>query len=189
MTVQFPFPRLTKLAPTPRWSLPPAADHERTPRAPTITPDGLAAAPPPWGVCDIILVAERQRGVTHKFFHDWRFEAILTAGEPELGTVLARRPIPPNRRQTAAAVLAPIAVVLQCRAGAPNPQTPGRETFAWTLPTNRAVPDPNQPLVLALTQLRQQLRDAGWQPEGASPSRYHKPAPLGSVAGAAPALA
>ncbi|HET7094647.1 MAG TPA: hypothetical protein VFI22_14240, partial [Thermomicrobiales bacterium] len=65
------------------------------------------------------------------------------------------------------------------------PEAPLRETFAWTTPAPGAAAEPNQPLVLALARLRQQLCDAGWRPSAASATRYHKPAPPGHATGAA----
>jgi hypothetical protein len=192
MTFHLPIPHLTKLPPTPHWSmpsaLPPPLGHAAalTPRVGTAA--GLAAVPAPWGVCEIVLAAERTPGATHKFFHDWRFEAVMRHGDPDPGTVLAASPIAPTRRQTVAAVAAPVALVAQFGADAANPRAPLRATFTWTLPPNQADPDPTQPLVLALSWLRQQLGDAGWQPDDASATRYQKPAPAGHGAGETQAL-
>jgi hypothetical protein len=182
----FPTPRLMKLPPVPAWS----------PKALTARPAGLAAAtaspavtdvePAAWGICEIVLAADQGKGATHKFFHDWRFEAVMREGEPAPETVLALSPIAPRRSETVAAVTAPVSLIEQFHAAAPNPQTPFRATFAWTLPTNRAVPDPNQPLVFALERLRQRLREAGWQPEDAASPRYRKSAPAGQGVGRFP---
>lgn len=188
MAILFPTPHLTKLPPVPSWSMrplaPSSADLAPTPKRPVVMVAGLAATPAPWGTCEIVLVAERMRGATHKFFHDWRFEAVMRQGEPAPGTVLAAVSITP-RRQTVAGPIAPVSVALQDHAAAPNAETPLRETFAWTAPAHGVAPDLNQPLVLALARLRQQLRDAGWQPSAASATRYHKAAPDGRAAGAA----
>jgi hypothetical protein len=184
----FPFstPRLIKLRPVPAWSPKPLTPRSAGPAAaaasPVSTGAGRSADPASWGRCEIVLAADRTPGATHKFFHDWRFEAIMRQGEPEPGTVLAVSPITPRRSHMVAAA-DPVSLVEHFHAGAPNPQTPLRATFTWTLPPNHADRDPNQPLVLALTRLRQQLREAGWQPSAASATRYQKPAPAGPTAG------
>jgi hypothetical protein len=94
---------------------------------------------------------------------------------------LAVSPITP-RRSPMVAVADSVSLIEQFHAGTPNPPTPLRASFTWTLPPNQADRDPNQPLVLALTWLRQQLRKAGWQPSAASATCYHKPAPVGPAA-------
>jgi hypothetical protein len=147
---------------------------------------GLTGAPAAWGVCEIVLVAERGRGATHKFFHDWRFEAVMRHGDPEPGTVVAVSPITPRRRETVAAVAAPVSLLEQFHAGAPTPPAPLQATFTWTLPPNHADRDPDQPLVLALTRLRQQLREAGWQAEDEASPLYGKSATAGQAVGRFP---
>jgi hypothetical protein len=190
MTLHLPSPHLTKLPPTPHWSmpstLPPPRGQAVAPTPSAGTTARPAAVPAAWGTCEIVLVADRQAGVTHKFFHDWRFEAVLRRGEPEAGAILATQAIAPDRRSVAAG-RAPIAVALQFHADAPPFQAPGRETFAWTPLAADDAPDPQQPLVHALARLRQQLGDAGWQAADAAAVCYHKSAPVGPSAGDAPA--
>lgn len=46
-----------------------------------------------WEHTEILLVADRQRGSTHKFFHNWRVEVVAGAEQAAPGSVLVSIPM------------------------------------------------------------------------------------------------
>ena len=123
----------------------------------------------PWGDCEILLVAHRTRGATHKFFHDRRFEVVMSAGQPVAGTTLFA--VQPSPQEIAASGWRYELSMLEER---PSPLCPGRTVFSWRATNAPTTPDP---LAAALEQTRVWLGAAGWQQDPTHPTHYHLPRP------------
>ena len=119
----------------------------------------------PWGVCEVLLVAERTRGATHKFFGGWRFEAVMCSGRPEAGTALVSAPL-----ALAEAAAAGWRYDLRLEGERPDPSGGGKPVFSWAATTAPGTPDP---LAAALNQVRTWLAANGWEPDPQNPTRYH----------------
>ncbi len=126
---------------------------------------GAVALATPWGVCEVLLVADRSRGSTHASFGAWRMEAVMCSGRPEAGTVLVAVPLP-------AAGLAASGWRYEFRIEAeqPGPGAGGRPAFSWKAINAPATPDL---LVTASDQVRSWLVAHGWEQDPLNPARYH----------------
>ena len=129
------------------------------------TATGAADLPTPWGVCEVLLVADRSRGSTHASFGAWRMEAVMCSGQPEAGSVLVAVPLP-------AADLAASGRRCDVRIEAERPGlgAGGRPAFSWTAITAPATPGP---LATASDQVRSWLVAHGWEQDPLNPARYH----------------
>ena len=119
----------------------------------------------PWGVCEVLLVADRSRGATHKFFHTWRFEAVMCSGRPEAGTALVAVPLAPWDLAAAG-----WRYDLRLEGERPGPAGAGRAAFSWTATADPGTPDP---LAAALGRVRTWLEANDWEPDPLHPARYH----------------
>ena len=119
----------------------------------------------PWGVCEVLLVADRTRGATHKFFDAWRFEAVMCSGRPAAGTALVAVPLAP--RDLAAAGWR---YDLRLEGERPGPAGAGRAAFSWRAKTAPGTPDP---LAAALGQVRAWLAANDWEQDPQNPTRFH----------------
>ena len=127
-----------------------------------------AATPPeepadPWGVCDVLLVADRSHGATHKVFGAWRFEAVMRSGRPAAGSVLVAVPVVP-------ADLADSGWRYEFRIEPERPGDGGRPTFSWKATTTPATPDP---LAAAQDGVCAWLTAHGWEQDPQNRARYH----------------
>ena len=128
-------------------------------------PAVAAEANGPWGVCEVLLVADRSRGATHSFFEGWRFEVVMCSGRPTAGTALVAVPLAP--RDLAASGWRYEFRLEEERAGPPGV---GRPAFSWTATAAPGRPDP---LAAALGQARAWLAANGWEQDPLNPTRYH----------------
>ena len=119
----------------------------------------------PWGVCEVLLVAERSRGATHSFFGGWRFEAVMCSGRPEVGTALVAVPL--ATRDLAASGWR---YAFQLKEERPGTAGAGRAAFSWAATNAPGTPDP---LVAALEQVRAWLAANDWEQDPQNPTRYH----------------
>ena len=119
----------------------------------------------PWGVCEILLVADRTHGSTHAFFQGWRFEAVMCSGRPEAGTALFAAPLAPQDLAASGWRYDLRLVVEQ-----PGPAGGGRSVFAWQATNAPRTPDP---LAAALGRVRAWLATNGWEQDPRHPTRYH----------------
>ena len=118
-----------------------------------------------WGVCEVLLVADRTLGSTHGFFRSWRFEAVMLHGRPQPGTALVAAPLAP-------ADLAASGWRYDLRLVGEQAALPwgGRAGFAWRATNAPGTPDP---LAAALERVRAWLAANGWEQDPANPTRYH----------------
>ena len=119
----------------------------------------------PWGVCEILLVADRSRGATHSFFAGWRFEAVMCSGRPAAGTALVAAPLAP--RDLAASGWRYEFRLEEERAA---PAGGSRPVFSWRATNAPGTPDP---LAAAVGQVRAWLAANGWEQDPRNPTRYH----------------
>ena len=120
-----------------------------------------------WGECEVLLVADRTHGSTHRFFGDRRFEVVMTSGEPAAGTVLFT--VQPSPREMAASGWRYELFMLEEGRG-----LVGRDigVFSWKAVNAPSSPDP---LAVALEQVRDWLGAGGWHRDGTNAERYVKP--------------
>ena len=119
----------------------------------------------PWGVCEVLLVADRSRGATHSFFGGWRFEAVMCSGRPEAGTALVAVPLAP--RDLAASGWR---YEFRLEEERPGRAGAGRPVFSWTATNAPSTPDP---LAAALRQVHAWLAANDWEQDPLRPTRYH----------------
>ena len=124
-----------------------------------------AGEPGPWGVCEVLLVADRSRGSTHSFFRAWRFEAVMRSGRPTPGTVLVAAPL----------ALGDVDGVgwgyeLRLLDDRPGPSGVGEAAFSWRATGAPGTPDP---LAAALGRVRAWLAANDWEQDPLHPTRYH----------------
>lgn len=119
----------------------------------------------PWGVCEVLLVADRSRGATHHCFNAWRFEAVMCSGRPAAGTALVAVPFAPL--DLAASGWRYEFRFEEERAGLAGA---GRPAFSWKA-TN--APGTADPLAAALADVRIWLAANGWEQDPAYPTRDH----------------
>lgn len=131
---------------------------------PTAVPDG-ATGPPPRR-CELLLVADRSRGATHRFFGGWRFEVVEFAAPSGPGATLYVAPVAPSdldgpgRRYDLVLLGEP-----------PGSRWVDRSRFSWKATEDPGTPDP---LAAALERAHEWLAAAGWQPDPLGPTHYHK---------------
>jgi hypothetical protein len=90
-----------------------------------------------WEGAEILLVAERKPGSTHKFFHDWRIEVVAGDGQATPGGTLLTVPI---SQQVMVDSGWQYRLVRQVpRAGF---ETLDTATFSWVALTTATTPDP-----------------------------------------------
>ena len=119
----------------------------------------------PRGGCEVLLVADRSRGATHKFFGAWRFEAVMRSGRPEAGTVLVAVPLAPGDLAASG-----WRYDFRLEEERPGPAGAGRAAFSWKATNASATPDP---LAAASDQIRSWLVALGWEEDPLNPARYH----------------
>jgi hypothetical protein len=119
----------------------------------------------PWGVCDLLLIADRGPVGTHRFYRDWRFEAVMRSGRPEPGTVLFAAPL--SLRDLSASGQRYQLRRLEEETGSSDGAS---ATFSWAARPPTAAVDP---LADALGLVRAWLAASGWEPDPANPTRYH----------------
>ena len=124
-----------------------------------------AGEPGPWGVCEVLLVADRSRGSTHGFFQGWRFEAVMRSGRPTPGAVLVAAPLALGDGNGSG-----WGYELRLREDRPEPAGSDRATFSWAA-TN--APGAADPLAAALGRVRAWLAAHDWEPDPLNPTRYH----------------
>jgi hypothetical protein len=116
------------------------------------------------GACEILLVADRARGGTHRFFDGWRFEVVMRSGHPAPGTTLFTAPLTPEdlaasgRRSE-----------LSWVEDLPNGE---RAVFSEKA---TAVPGTPDPVAAALRRAQGWLAAGEWRQDPMHASRYHKP--------------
>ena len=121
--------------------------------------------PAPWGVCEVLLVADRTSGATHSFFHGWRFEAVACRGRPAPGTALFVVPLAPKDLAASG-----WRYELRLEAERPAPPPGGRAVISWRATNAGGAPDP---LAAALEWVRAWLAAHGWEQDPLNPTRYH----------------
>ena len=121
--------------------VPPADASARrpVPEPPPVAPDatGRSLVGPRWAGAEILLVADRKPGSSHKFFHKWRIEVVAGAEKAVPGLTLFTIPI---RRQ----LLIDSGWQYRLRRQAPRPgfEALATATFAWVTETEGRTPDP-----------------------------------------------
>ncbi len=126
---------------------------------------GVAEPTTPWGVCEVLLVADRSRGATHHFFTGWRFEAVMCSGRPAAGTALVAVPL--TSQGLAASGWR---YEFRLKEERPGPAGAGRPAFSWKATNAPGTPDP---LAAALGQVRAWLAANDWEQDPLHPARYH----------------
>ena len=119
-----------------------------------------------WEGAEVLLVANRTRGATHKSFRDWRFEVVAGAGQAVPGTPLFAVPL--DLRDLAAAGWR---YEFRLEEERPGPAGAGRAAFSWAATTDPGTPDP---LAAALGQVRAWLTANDWEQDPQNPTRYHR---------------
>jgi hypothetical protein len=119
----------------------------------------------PREVCEILLVADRARGGTHRFFRGWRVEAVVRSGRPDPGSVLVAAPL-------AFGDVDGVGWGYELRLLDDRPGPPGAAgaAFSWRASDASGTPDP---LAAALGRVRAWLAANGWEPDPLNPTRYH----------------
>ena len=130
---------------------------------PSAAPEDAAA--PAWGVCEILLVADRARGRTHRFFGGWRVEVVQRSGSPARGTVLFTAPLVPE-----ALAAAGWRYELRSLGEYPGPGCRDRSAFSWRATSAPGTPDP---LAAAVKQAHDWLIAHEWEQDPLNPTRYH----------------
>ena len=129
--------------------------------------------PPPsanslaWGTCDVVLVAERETGTTHKFFHRWRFEAIMRTGQPAPGAALFTLAIDPTEMSDSGSRYAMAHLVE--RTGDEG----GAAMFSWSMSALGA----SDPMGRGRAVAHLLLDAAGWVQDASVATRYAKARP------------
>ena len=116
---------------------------------------------------ELLLVADRTRGSTHRFFRGWRFAVVAGAGHAAPGTPLFASPI--DLRALAAAGRRYELVRLDDRPGFFAPDT---AAFSWAA---MSPPGPPDPLAAALGRARAWLAAGGWQQDPSTATQYGRP--------------
>ena len=119
----------------------------------------------PWGICEVLLVADRTRGGTHRVYQDWRVEAVMCSGRPGADTALFAVPV--ALREPAAAGWR---YDLRLEGARPDPAAGGRSVFSWRATTAPGTPDP---LAAAMGRVGAWLTAHDWEPDPLHPTRYH----------------
>ena len=119
-----------------------------------------------WEGAEVLLVADRTRGTTHKSFRDWRFEVVAGAGQAAPGMPLFAVPL--DLRDLAAAGWR---YEFRLEEERPGPAGAGRAAFSWAATTDPGTPDP---LAAALGQVRAWLAANDWEQDPQNPTRYHR---------------
>ena len=125
--------------------------------------------------CDLLLVAHRRPGGTHKFFHGWRVEAAL-AGRQHPGSTLFSVPVEPADFATPG-----VHYDLFLVGHRPQSAVAGSTSFKWTM-TSPATGDDPDPVATTLTHAQERLQGEGWRPDPAAPTRFRR-SPRPSAAG------
>lgn len=102
-----------------------------------VTRENRSGEKEPSRECEIVLVADRTRGSTHRFFRDWRFEVVTSTGQTALGTVLFAVPI--DATELAASGWRYDMRQLHDR---PSDLARGTAVFSWTATSSPSTPNP-----------------------------------------------
>lgn len=129
----------------------------------------VAAEPTSWITCDVRLVADRVPGLrggsTHKFYHGWRFEAIVSTDHGAAETTLLISAVDPAHLTASQSRYALIQLPEQGDISAG-----GSAAFSWSA---RSI-GMGDPFAVAQAELWQQLEAAGWKQDAAVPTRFTK---------------
>lgn len=121
--------------------------------------------------CELLLVAHRRPGRTHKFFRGWRIEAALTDG-PNPGPTHFSVPVEP------VGLAAPgVHYDLRLTGDRPESATPDSAAFAWALTAHAGGPDR---IAAALARAQERLRDEDWRQDPAAPTVFRRAADGGA---------
>lgn len=100
-------------------------------------PDAMSLTGRWWERAEILLVADRQQGSTHRFFEDWRMEVVTGPDQADPGRCLFASPIPQGMLANSGWRYTLLRL----------PDRPGFETldtaaFSWTVNQSGQTPDP-----------------------------------------------